>query len=74
MFQNNILINSAIRKINKHIDDLVHTDLVSEPGNIKIHLFSNIIDVEGFDLIQLRQLIVNSFQGLNRIICTSPDN
>ncbi len=74
MFQNDALTNFAIRKVNKYIDDLVLTDLVSEPNTIKIHLFSNIIDVEGFDLIQLHQLVVNSFQGLNRIICTSPDN
>lgn len=74
MFQNDAATNSAIRKVNKYIDDLVPTDLVSESNNIKIHLFSNIIDVEGFDLIQLHQLVVNSFQGRNRIICTSPDN
>jgi len=74
MFQNDASINSSIRKVDKYIDDLVPIDLVSEPNTIKIHLFSNIIDVEGFDLIPLHQLVVNSFQGLNRIICTSPDN
>lgn len=56
------------------MDDLTSTDLVSEPDSIKIHLFSNIIDLEAFDLRQLYQLIADSFQGINRIICTSPDN
>lgn len=74
MFQNDAPANSIIRKVNKYIDDLVSTDLVSEPDSIKIHFFSNIIDVEGFDLMQLHQLVVNSFQGRNRIICTSPGN
>jgi hypothetical protein len=74
MFQNDASVKSVVRKINKYIDNLVSTDLVSEPNHIKIHLFSNILDVEGFNLIQLHQLVVNSFQGHNRIICTSPDN
>lgn len=74
MFQNNASIDSAVVKINKYIDELLPTDLASDPNNIKIHLFSNIIDVEGFDLRQLYQLVLDSFQGINRIICTSPDN
>lgn len=74
MFQNDASANSVIQKISKYIDDLVPADFVSECNTIKIHLFSNIIDVEGFDLIQLHQLVVNSFQGRNRIICTSPGN
>jgi hypothetical protein len=74
MFQNHASIDSAIRKIGKYMDELLPADLISDPSNIKIHLFSNIIDVEGFDLRQLHQLVTGSFQGINRIICTSPDN
>jgi hypothetical protein len=74
MFQDDSSTNSVVRLVNKYMDDLTSSDLVSKPDSIKIHLFSNIIDVEGFDLRQLYQLIVNSFQGVNRIICTSPDN
>jgi hypothetical protein len=72
MFQNNPSTDSVVRLVNKSIDDLTSNDLVSEPDRIKIHLFSNIIDVQGFDLTQLYQLMVNSFHGINRIICTSP--
>lgn len=74
MFQNNPSTDSVVRLVNKYLDDLTPADLVLEPSSIKVHLFSNIIDVEGFDLRQLYQLIIDSFQGLNRIICTSPDN
>ncbi len=74
MVQNNASIDSATRGVGKYIDELLPVDLISEPNNIKIHLFSNIVDVEGFDLRHLHQLVINSFQGMNRIICTSPDN
>jgi hypothetical protein len=74
IFQNDSSTNSMVRLVNKYMDDLTSNDLVSKPDSIKIHLFSNIIDVEGFDLRRLYQLMVNSFQGVNRIICTSPDN
>jgi hypothetical protein len=74
MFQNNASIDSVVRRVNKSIDDVLPVDLVSQSNVIKIHLFSNIIDVEGFDLARLHRLIVDSFQGINQIICTSPDN
>ena len=74
MFQNNPSTDSVVRLVNKYIDDLTSNDLVSEPDSIKIHLFSNIIDVQGFDLTQLYQLMVNKFHGINRVICTSPYN
>lgn len=74
IFPNYPSIDSLLRMINKSIDDLTPTDLASDPDSIKVHLFSNIIDVEGFDLKQLYQLMVNSFHGLNHVICTSPYN
>lgn len=74
MFQNNPSTDSVVRLVNKYIDDLTSNDFVSEPDRRKIHLFSNIIDVQGFDLTRLYQLMVNSFHGINRVICTSPDN
>lgn len=74
MFQNNISANSIVRSVNKYISDLTTSDMVLKPSGIKVNLFSNIIDIEGFDLRQLHQLITSSSPGLNRIICTSPDN
>jgi hypothetical protein len=74
MFQNQASIDSIIRKVGKYIDELLPIDLISSPSNIKIHLFSNILDVAGLNLTQLHQLLTGSFQGINRIICTSPDS
>ncbi|MBW4555797.1 MAG: hypothetical protein KME59_07650 [Trichormus sp. ATA11-4-KO1] len=74
MFQNDISVIPIIRTINKYIGDLTTSDLASEPDTIKIHLFSNIIDVETINLNKLYKLMINSFKGLNRIICTSPNN
>ncbi|MDB9486914.1 hypothetical protein PN492_10225 [Dolichospermum circinale CS-537/01] len=74
MFQNYFSMNTTIRVVNKYIDDLNTSDLPSHTDTIKIHLFSNLIDVEAFNIDGLYQLIVNSFKGLNRLICTSPDN
>ena len=59
MFQNNPSTDSVVRLVNKYIDDLTSNDFVSEPDRRKIHLFSNIIDVQGFDLTRLYQLMVN---------------
>lgn len=74
MLQPTLSNNSIIRTVNKYIDNLNSSDLVSNPSHIKIHLFSNILDVEAFDLNQLYQLIINCFKGINRIICTSPSH
>lgn len=74
MFQSDSSIDSVVRLVNKYMDDLTSNDLATKPDSIKIHLFSNIIDVEAFDLMRLYQLMVKSFQGVNRVICTSPNN
>jgi len=65
---------SAIRMVNKYMDDLQFSDFLSDVDNIKVHLCSNIIDVEAFSLEKLHGLMLGSFQGLNRFICTSPYN
>ncbi|MBE9186370.1 hypothetical protein IQ270_17185 [Microcoleus sp. LEGE 07076] len=74
MLQSTSSSRCTIRKVNKYIDDLTANDLASEMGTIKVHLFSNIIDVEAFSLNDLHRLILASFQGSNRLICTSPDS
>lgn len=72
MLQSTLSNNFPIRTVNKCIDNLNASDFISSYGNIKIHLFSNILDVETFDLNHLYQLIINCFTGFNRIICISP--
>ncbi|NJR40044.1 MAG: hypothetical protein HC781_16015 [Leptolyngbyaceae cyanobacterium CSU_1_4] len=72
MRQYKLCAGSTVQMVNKYMDDLSPNDLVSDIKNIKVHLFSNIIDVETFSLDKLHGLVLNSFQGLNRFICTSP--
>ncbi len=74
MLQSEAYATPTIRRISKYIDDLQPSDLISDMDSIKVHLFSNIIDVEAFSLDELHELIIGSFRGLNRFICTSPDN
>lgn len=74
MFQNNIAVESIIKVVNKNIDGLLFEDFETNYDNIKIHLFSNIIDVKVFNINWLYELIIRRFQGRNRIICSSPKN
>ena len=73
MFQNED-VNEIIRIINKPFDSLVSEDFETDYENIKVHLFSNIIDVEVFNVKHLYNLIIGRFSGINRFICTSPKN
>jgi hypothetical protein len=72
MLKDTNFVSCEARTVNKSIDDLNCSDFRSNQHSIKIHLFSNIIDVDCFNLDLLYQLIVKSFQGVNRLICTSP--
>lgn len=40
--------------------------------NIKIHIFSNILDIENFSIKNLVSFLSNDFSGLNYFVCTSP--
>lgn len=61
-----------INTINKVIDDLKNSDFEQSKENIKLHIFSNILDIENFSLSSLTSLISSSFSGLNYFICVSP--
>lgn len=59
------------RLIGKLLDDVVVEDI--ETGSpVTIHLFSNILDVKGFDLKRLADLIGDSARGSHYFICVSP--
>ena len=62
-----------IKAINKDIDSLIEDDLIFDNGNITLHLFSNILDVEFFDLDVFIEKISNSQNGLNYFISVSPN-
>lgn len=74
IFQDNQSVGDIIKVINKSINDLTCDDLETNANSIKVHLFSNIIDVQDVNLNHLHSILTNCFQGINRIICTSPFN
>lgn len=63
-----------IHLICKRIDSLQIDELVSARESIKVHLLSNILDIETFQLEGLYTLISGAFSGINRFICVSPYN
>ncbi|HOT59631.1 MAG TPA: helicase-related protein [Spirochaetales bacterium] len=57
--------------INKVIDNVDVQDIKTDTP-VTIHLLSNILDVEGFDLKRLAQTIGESAKGEHYFICVSP--
>lgn len=64
--------NVQIRKINRGFDSIESSDLngLSEP--VTLHLFSNILDYEGYDLVHLQRVVAQSGTEKNYYICVSP--
>ena len=61
-----------IRAINKTLENLNTNDISSQFQTIKLHIFSNILDVEQVDLKQLASLLKFSQKGANYFVCVSP--
>ena len=61
-----------IKTVLKDMDSLSLNDIHCENNCIKVHLFSNILDVETFSMQQLLDLIKQTFNGLNYFVCVSP--
>lgn len=59
-----------IKTINKGFDHLVQGDLTNT--DTTVHIFSNILDVELFSLLNLISLIDKVFKGVNYLIVSSP--
>jgi len=60
-----------IVSVNKYLDDVTVEDIKTDTS-VTIHLFSNILDIEGFSLKQLAQTIGASASGEHYFICVSP--
>jgi hypothetical protein len=61
-----------INTINRDVDALVSEDLIKTSTNTYLHLFSSILDVDGFSLTGLLQLVEVNFAGDNYFVCSSP--
>ena len=62
-----------IKKINKALEELEVSDISSQPQTVKLHVFSNILDLEQINLDKLAMLLKNSQKGANYFICVSPN-
>lgn len=64
---------NKINPINKYIDRaLDDKDLINKKHSVKIHIFSNIIDVCEVDDNLITELITSKMSGINYIICVGP--
>ena len=66
--------DTEIKIVNRVLDEITTTDLTTNTTNIKIHLFSNILDLENFNLESLATKIKNSQSETNYFICVSALN
>ena len=64
--------NCQIITLNKDLDSLNDIDFNNDLKNTKIHLFSNILDIDLFSMTKLISLIKNNFKRNNIFICVSP--
>ena len=61
-----------IRTILKDMDSLEVADVSGIDGSVKLHLFSNILDVEAYSMWHLVEIIKHGIKGNNYMICVSP--
>ncbi len=58
--------------INKTLDGLLPQDLTTNENSIKVHFFSNILDIDFFNLTNLLNLLKHKYKRDNLFIITSP--
>ncbi len=57
--------------LNKSISELTNKDLEIN-DSVKVHFFSNILDVDAFSISVLIKYLKNNCKGINYFVCTSP--
>ena len=61
-----------IRTVLKDMDSLNIADVNGRDERVKIHLFSNILDVEAYSMRHLIEIIKQGVKGNNYMVCVSP--
>lgn len=61
-----------VRTVNKDLDSVTTEDFVTQQQTLKIHLFSNILDIDFFSMSKLIENIKYTFKGNNIFVCVSP--
>ena len=65
---------SRIISVNKRLDDIVEADIALQEDAAKVHLFSNILDIEGFDSLKLLDKVFSKTnKGFHHILAVSHD-
>ena len=64
----------SVKKVCKLIEQLEDKDLISNPETIKIHIFSNVLDISSINLQSLVSIIYNTQKGSNYFVCINPKN
>lgn len=64
--------DAEIIAVNKQFDDLTNNDLVLSSDVPTIHLLSNILDVESYDLLHFSKIVKEQSLGDNEYILVSP--
>lgn len=63
-----------VKPICDEINNITSLDLTTNKKNSKLHLFSNILDVDKFSISDLATKIINTQKGNNYFVCVSPCN
>ena len=66
-------LHSLIKVVTKKLDQVDVSNLYTYNANVKLHLFSNILDVPGLDIHQIVSVISKSQKNMNYFICVSPN-
>ena len=62
-----------VRLVRSRLESLTPQQIaIASAADVKIHLFSNILDVDGVDSWRLAKLITEACPGRNEFICVSP--
>lgn len=63
----------SCKTLNKDFDSLYDSDVKTSSSSVKIHLFSNTLDIEGrYSQLDLVNLIKHTQSGKNYFVCCSP--
>ena len=63
---------TPVKTVLRELESLTKDDVCSSNDKVKLHLFSNILDVEAFSMQHLIDLISETQKGTNYFICVSP--
>ncbi len=64
--------NAGIKTVNKILDDVRLEDIESVDNNTTIHLFSNILDIDDYNVQRLGNLLDTYTAQTNYYVCVSP--